>query len=202
MATTYTKADPGEEKFILGVMKYYHPKLSEAGVTLDILFAANPAGGAVKHNGHRCAAKIKKTSLEDRVAGKSDAVLIIDAERWKRSSSRERTALMDHELTHLQLSFMPRTTIVNRDDIGRPVLRLRKDDWCLTGFGEVVQRHGVNAVEGQMVAVVKRRLEQLSFDWHAAETLAAYHLEGEEPPKPSKDDVDPAEVTDDEMAVV
>lgn len=180
MATTFTKADDATRRFILGVMKFYHPEAARVDVTLDILLASNPDGPAVKYGGYPVAAKFKINNLEQRAKGAADATLIIDDSYWNNASKPERTALIDGEITHIELKRLKPEKIpegqsdnIKRDDVGRPLFKIRKFDFNVGGFLEVVERHGAKYVSAQNVAVVKERFEQMEFPWAEAETLAA-----------------------------
>lgn len=175
MATTYTKLETThtDHRYIIGLMRFYHKPLSEADVTIDVLMASNPDGRAVKVGGYPALAKIKKTTLENRANGDADARLIIDAEYWEHADKAQRTALIDHELTHLVL--VVKDGEVQRDDLYRPKLRMRLHDFEIGGFYEICERHKEKAVELQNVAVVKSKLEsmrQLEFDWATAELMS------------------------------
>lgn len=180
MGTTYTKADGESVRFINGVMKFHHQELSKAGVTLDVLFAGNDKGVAIKKNGFRVLGQIRKNSLAERAAGSADARLTIDGEWWEAANRQDRTALIDHELTHLELpDGRAFDDGVKRDDLGRPVLQLRNHDFEVGGFYEVIERNGVRAVEGQSIARIKSKMEQLEFNWEEAEVIAAHGSESE-----------------------
>jgi hypothetical protein len=56
-------------------------------------------------------------------------------------------------LTHFQLS-LNKEGEQKIDDIGRPKLHMRPDDFMLTGFFEVVRRHGEFAGEAKAVREV------------------------------------------------
>lgn len=178
MATTYTTADESDRKFILGVMRFYHKRLTDADLTVDILMATNPDGDAVKHGGYKAAAVIRKNSLAERTVGESDCRLTIDSAWWEAHDKTERTALIDHEFTHVEFA-IDNDGAIKRDDLNRPKLKLRKHDFQIGGFEEICERHGAKAPEGQYVAVVWRKLDQLSFNWAEAELLAAHGSETE-----------------------
>ena len=174
MATTYSTADSDDVKFISGVMQYFHPVLHNEGVTLDILMARNATAPPVKYQGYPVQIKIKVNKLEDRTAGAADARLTIDAGYWESASKRERTAMIDRELMHLTLKVAldddGRLATV-RDDVGRPVFKFRKHDYQLGGFYDAIERHGAYSLEGQAATAFKARLEQMEFNWEAAEAV-------------------------------
>ena len=133
----------------------YHGPQSDAGVEIDVLFASpmtdangDPKGNAVTVNGYKCAAKIRVTSLQERVMGRGDAELTIDRDWWEKHTEKERHALVDHECCHLELALNTKG-VVKRDDHDRPKLTLRKHDHQFGWFDAPVRRHGMASTEAQ-----------------------------------------------------
>ncbi|WP_020472457.1 putative metallopeptidase [Zavarzinella formosa] len=154
MPTTYYKPDAFHPvtELLAGIMGKYHRPLKDAEVRVGVLLASNPDGPALKHGGYPALAKISVCPLKDRVKWEHDAELLIDEAEWDSLDSLARAALIDHELTHLDLVIkeekLSGNRILQRDDIGRPKLKLRKGDWNGgDGFREVVMRHGEAAIE-------------------------------------------------------
>ena len=130
------------------VERLYHQPLADAGVTYEIL-AAWPGENqlhAVLLHGWPCLATIKINSVKDRIRGLPDVLLTVDAEHWHESERRERLALIDHELNHLEPRRNDEGTFAT-DDAGRPRLKLRPHDWQIGGFDLIVKRHGRAAAE-------------------------------------------------------
>lgn len=134
-------------------MENYHGPLSEAGVKVKVLLAHPPVdeagdatGPALKVNGYEAIARIKILGLEDRVSYGFDAKMAIDSDKWDESSDEERAAVLDHELTHLELAVDDQGG-VKRDDAGRPKLRMRKHDFQVGWFYNVAHRHGNASIE-------------------------------------------------------
>jgi hypothetical protein len=155
-------------------MTRWHVELVEARVKVKPLFARaydrhGDAIPAIKVRSHAVIAKIKITSLEDRVRGMGDATLLIDGSRWERMGHNARLAMLDHELEHLEL-------IEDKlDDAGRPKLKMKHHDWECAGFDSVAKRQGENSIEAQNLAALRERFAQLLLpfpgDWrpiHAA----------------------------------
>jgi hypothetical protein len=171
MPTTYDPAPPDVLDLLAEVRAEYHPDLDAAGVTIGVLMASNRRGGAVKVGGHAAAAAIRVTNLRDRAQGMPDCSLLIDADRWDGLEDGERRALLDHELCHPVPRPLPPDPdapgppLFLLDDAGRPKLSTRKDDWCLTGFAEIVERHGRDALEAQAVRSLAARFRQELFPW-------------------------------------
>lgn len=156
MSTHFVRAGAQDIAILNSVLKDYHENLS--GVKVDFLFAErvtkhHETRPALNKDGRAIAAKIQITSLQDRARGIADAKLIVDMFEWTRLSDTRKAALLDHEVTHLQPVFY-RPTKKNhydesqkRDDLGRPMLKIRPHDWVITGFEEVVKRHGEASYE-------------------------------------------------------
>ena len=172
MATTYQKADPDVLSLLLRAMADWHPELREAGVEVGVLMAYNPDGPAVKHHGAPAFATIRVVSLKDRVSKSYDAEMLIDEGEWGRFREHHRSALVDHELKHLQLVPLspkerkaaqredPKAPWWKLDDLGRPRLKLRPGDWDAgDGFKEVVARHGDVAIEYMNLASAKAKAD-------------------------------------------
>lgn len=152
MATGYDKAPKEVMAVVDRVMHEHHAELEGAGVTIQVLLAhqydkdGEPLP-AMKTRGQQVLAKVSITNLQDRTRGLADAKLVIDREfGWSHLSDSRRAALIDHELTHLNLT-VDQDGMTKLDDRGRPKLHMRHHDWELTGFAEVAERHGEAAVE-------------------------------------------------------
>lgn len=154
MSTTYSAADPEVNDLLAEVMKRHHKPLHEAGVKVGVLMSSE-----LKAGGYPAYATIKIVSLKDRLSKQYDAELVIDLPEWEKLRDRHRKALIDHELSHIKLA-KTRTTgdatlavtesgiTFERDDLGRPKLKLVKGDWNGSdGFRDVVQRNGDWAIE-------------------------------------------------------
>lgn len=133
------------------MMRAHHGHLIRAGVTVGVLTAhaptddeGNPKGAALKLHGVRCAATIKVTTQEQRVKGFEDAIIKVDGDRWDTFSPERQEAIIDHELTHLNPTG-------DTDDCGRPKIKTRSHDVDLGGFTAIVERHGRNAVEAEIL---------------------------------------------------
>lgn len=159
MATRYEVAGQDVLEIIDSVMSAYHPQLRDAGVTIEAQLAfaevdektGDVDGPAVTVGGYACAAKIKVKSLADRSLGSKDARITIDGDRWELMGPDERAALLDHEISHLNLVTKIKNGIevIQYDDKERPKLKLRKHDFQFGWFTEIVRRHGKASPEWQ-----------------------------------------------------
>lgn len=150
MAITYEEAPDDVLDLIHQVMIAHHADLHLVGVTVSAVMASKEEGDdavpALKTRGQVIAAKIQITSLVDRARGLADAKLTICQYTWDRMPPATRLALLDHELTHLEL-VRDKDEQPVYDDRGRPKLKTRHHDWELTGFVEVAARHREASVE-------------------------------------------------------
>lgn len=147
MPTTYSQADDATMSLVTKTIADFHPELMKHDVIVGVLIAANPDGPAVKHAGYAAAAKIKIVPLKDRLTKGYDAEMLIDNDHWKDCRKEHKIALLDHELSHIEVA-RTRGGGVKLDDLGRPKLKLLPGDIVQSdGFRDVVKRHGEYAPE-------------------------------------------------------
>jgi hypothetical protein len=145
---TYRRADAELTDLLTNLLQSYHPDLIENGVTIDLLWAygehdeltGDVKSPAIVHNGYPAHGLCRVMGLKDRAAGRADAEILLDHDFWETVNPRTRAALLDHELEHLILRN-------ERDDIGRPKLKLRKHDVQCGWFRSVAERHGSHSIE-------------------------------------------------------
>ena len=142
-------------------VRAYHPALAEAGVTFALTFTSP----APRHHGYPAHAVVRVNSVRDRVEGKADVGLVICEESWEGQTAEERLALMDHELTHLELALDRDTGRPKADEAGRPRLKTRRHDFELGGFTEVVRRHKIAAPEARGYRELHRAWQQTLLPW-------------------------------------
>lgn len=152
--STYTKAPEDVCSHAQAVMGRYHGPMHEVGVTVKVLMAHPPVdknddatGPAISVGGYPALAKIRVLSLKDRVAYGFDTEMVLDADHWDECSDEERDAIIDHELSHLELKLKEGALV--RDDSGRPCLRIVKHDYQFGWFADVARRHGEASIEIQ-----------------------------------------------------
>lgn len=158
--TAYEKASPVIHDLVKKVMADHHTDLLDCDVEIAILVVRKisedgEAFHALKHHGAEAAAKISLVPARRRLLVDHDLELVVDGLTWDNIPAPSREALLDHELTHVVVqkdkNGQPKT-----DDIGRPRLKLRPDDYAINGFFEVAERHGNFAME----AVTLRRIHE------------------------------------------
>lgn len=147
MPKTYQTVDAKANALIAHVMQAYHQRLVDADVKVSTIFAyasknkdGEATGCAIEVGGYSAIACIKINNLKLRVEGLGDATMTLDGDQWPDMPEARQISLVDHELTHLELS-LDDAGMIKKDDVGRPVLKARKHDWQLGGFAEVAERH-------------------------------------------------------------
>jgi hypothetical protein len=163
VSTTYTTCPAEVILFAQGVMTKYHPDLNEVGVTIDYLFAHNQKGDALTLRGQKCAAIVQVMKLADRVVGTSDARIRIDYEWWNEHDDPDREAMLDHEHEHLVFAKSHRDDkgylVCKKDDIGRPLLKLKPHDLETGVFLSVVARHKDRSQEAKNAYLVAKEMK-------------------------------------------
>lgn len=149
---TYVRADESVTDLVTEVMQAHHQDLAAEGVTVATLMARGKrdkdgvlVGVAITIGGYQCAGCLRITSLKQRALGMADAVMLLDGDRWDGWKRERQVALVDHELTHLQL--VDGDEGFETDDLGRPKLRARRHDREFGWFDDVAARHGEHSFE-------------------------------------------------------
>lgn len=176
MATIYSLPEADDKNLLARVVADWHKDLSVIDARVQILFASadpeveNPPP-PVKHGGYPARATIRVVPTKDRLVKGYDAEMLVDRDWWGGASEARRVALLDHELSHLEVVVSTKdkrepgepldTSSVVFDDLGRPKLRLRKADYQPSdGFLAVIERHRDNAVEFESLSECWRLAEQ------------------------------------------
>lgn len=150
MATIFKRLDVG--KRLNDAMTSWHPDLVEAGVTVECFSAAADAGvtPALRQGGYPAVAVTRIVPYRDRVAGMADAHIYVDFDAWHSMDDEEKLALLDHELTHLEL-VVDKNGDAKLDASDRPRLRIRRHDIRIGVFISCMKRHGKKAIDAQAV---------------------------------------------------
>lgn len=176
---TYRQAGYEAESILQDLMSRHYPDLTEAGVTVAVLFAhaprnettGEPKGPALTHANWPAAALVKVNSQKDRVEGKSDATILLDGDQWPDWSDGRKAAVIDHELYHLEVQ-RDQEGGIKLDDANRPKLKIRPHDWQLSGFAAIAERHGQDAFEVEAARLLKDKHGQLLFPWMGEAAVA------------------------------
>ena len=148
-------------KSLIAEFDTHHP-LNARGVIIDFVFAfpdkdddtGEAINDAITKGGMKCLGLCRKIPLKDRALGRGDAEITLDGDWWGGATTEEARALLDHELTHLRV-------MDENDDLGRPILKLRKHDFEVGWFGIVAKRHGSASQEQIQAKTIMDRAGQL-----------------------------------------
>lgn len=153
MSAIYSKAPEEVREIIKRLVEAFHFDLKNCEVKIDSIFAqstvnedGSPAGPAVSHNGYPAWAIARVLSSKDRVMGRGDCEIVIDADRWPALSDKQKEALCDHELHHFQVK-QDKYGVVVMDDIHRPKMKMRKHDHQFGWFDDIAKRYGADSIE-------------------------------------------------------
>lgn len=170
MPKCYQKAHKSVMQIVQKVMEEHHKELLDEKVQVAVLLVWGPrdkdgliTGPGVSAHGHAALAKIKVSSESDRLLSGADAVMHIDGDCWEKMKARTKRALLDHELTHLELLVTADGTTKRREDSSAR-LGAKLDDWMLTGFYAIAKRYEKDAPEVMGLANLHAQC-QMVFDF-------------------------------------
>jgi len=136
-----------------------HKPLLASGAVIDFVFAfaetddeGNVKGPALSKNGVRAFGIARKLPLKDRAMGRGDAEISLDADWWDEADESQRRALLDHELHHLCPKIDKRGMV--RDDLGHPIIVLRKHDFEFGWFNVIAERHKQASIEVRQAKMI------------------------------------------------
>lgn len=141
--------DTGEVKKLAARLIGRFPDNAPLGkADIDYVFAhadldettGEPINDALTKGGMRCLGLTRKLPFKDRTMGRGDAEVCLDGDWWKEASEDEQAGLLDHELHHIVVTG-------KRDNLGRPLIKLRKHDIEVGWFLAIAQRHGAVSQE-------------------------------------------------------
>jgi hypothetical protein len=136
-----------------------HKSLVDAKVKIDFVFAradlndnGEPIGEAIMHHGSKALGVARKIGLKDRAMGRGDAEITLDGDWWIEAEEENQRALLDHELHHLTCRMTAGGLPAKTDDLGRPMLSMRKHDVEFGWFKLIAERHGKHSIEQKQAA--------------------------------------------------
>lgn len=183
---TFQKDDGTLRGMVDRLISQYESNQPLTNVKLDLVFAFGEqdetTGLVLTHaltkNGVRALGITRKVNLKDRTKGLGDAEITIDGDWWDAADGPEKMALLDHELHHIVVT-------AKRDNLGRPILKLRKHDFEVGWFALIAKRHGTASAEQRQAKMAMDVYGQ--FFWpeinSALKGNRFSNLEAEEKPK-------------------
>jgi hypothetical protein len=172
----YERAPKNVSAMLAAIVKEHHPGLHDAKVKFDVVFCYaerdgnnQPKNYALKHRGKRCLGVATILPLIDRVMGRADAQVKIDADWWAKDTTtdEQRNALLDHEVSHFQVK-KDEVDAPMVDDLGRPRLEMREHDWQISGFKDVAVRWGAASPEVAEARELQELAGQILFQFELA----------------------------------
>ena len=149
MSTTYQKCDASVRKLATEILNKFetHQPLVDVGAMVDFVFAYSekdektglPIGDALTKNGVKALGIAKKIGLKERALGRGDCEIALDGDWWIKAPEEEKAALLDHELHHFEVKEDKRG--ICTDDLGRPIIQIRKHDYEFGWFKIIAMRH-------------------------------------------------------------
>jgi len=130
------KGEPTEPwKIMEELRSKHHGHLEETKIAMAWRLGWRPDA-----NGILCLGRCRKRGDLDRELDSFDFVILLNKEAWQGLNTKEKQALVDHELCHAQVVFDADGN-PKLDDQDRPVCRIRKHD--VEEFKAVTERHGL-----------------------------------------------------------
>ncbi len=133
----------------------------------------------LKHHGAFADAVVRLIPCKERLHNAHDVEITIDKFAWDGANTLRKKALLDHELTHVAVKLSKKDNEPMVHDDGRPMLRLLPDDYSITGFYSIADRHGVFSGEVASVSAIASRM-------HLSEMFAAPANVDQNPPPESE----------------
>lgn len=134
--------------------KGIYQEIIDNRVNIQILMAhgdrddqGNLTGNAITHNGCKALGLCSIVSLKNRVAGMGDVLIQLDHDYWETAGDKKRRSLLDHEIYHIDFKREKDGVAVKRDDIQRPLIRMRPHDVEYGWFASIAARHGDHSTE-------------------------------------------------------
>lgn len=166
MGKRYEKGSDDLEQRIARLRDKYYSDLRV--VTIGTLFVFDDDDSALsvlRHQGRSAAALCRIVPARERAAGLPDVQIIVDRATYSRSTAKQRDAILDHELYHIQPVFDEQTGRPKFDAQDRPKLRIRRHDHEFGWFDEIANRHGDDSMEVRQAKALIEASGQLYFDF-------------------------------------
>lgn len=174
MSLIYEKAPEEVNSLITKVMEKYHNELFIAGVKVAATMVSklgkeDELVPCLKVRGAQAYACIHTVRPSQRLRVQHDAELTIDAFLWEDMGMPQKIAILDHELTHLAIR-LDKQGKPKLDDHGFIRLRCVNHDYDISGFYQIVRRHGMKSIEWNRVSSVYNAVEKEILEWQKTAT--------------------------------
>ena len=182
----YEKAETADVTLLNSVMALYHHELTDAELRVAFVMCRkfdaedNPIP-SLKFAGGHAAAITRKVSARRKAHDPHDVEIEADGMRWTDMSTAQKTALLDHELSHIRLK-TDRHGIVQQDENGRVKVGLVPDDIVLTAFLEIIRRHGDAALEWTSITAAHTAASEVHAVYEESSDTEAEEVNDAAPP--------------------
>lgn len=152
---------------LIAIVGKSHEPLEKNNVTIGVLLVREEGDKpqpCLKLHGHPAIAIVSLTPIKHRAKGAPDALIEIDGVCWDDLCETEQDAVLDHELTHLELVLADGGS-PKRDGCGRPKLRIRLHDHEYGWFHQIALRHGPASQEVQQYRALYEERHQQWFSF-------------------------------------
>ena len=136
-------------------------------VSICAMFVSDEDGvQCLEHQGYAAAAVCRIVPTRERAAGLPDVMIIVDRVVWQGFDAKQKAALIDHELHHIEPVLKDGEQKFDMQD--RPKLTIRKHDYQFGWFDEIAKRHGAASLEVSQANLLMELSGQLYFDFAKA----------------------------------
>lgn len=146
MATVFI-ADKDVKALVHSVRDEYCPHLK--GIDATVLFVmaktseltGEPRGPALRSHGYPAQAVIKICNPQEYALTKAEVIIKIDGAVWTKLTQEQRIALIHHQWCHVGVVRNNRGYALT-DNNGRARIFIKRHDFQIAGFNEVIAAHG------------------------------------------------------------
>lgn len=174
MSKTYDKAPKEILNILDQVQSEFHLDHVEAKLRIGVVMVGpevnkdgEETGPAISKHGHRAVCKTRLVSARDRLNTPYDAMIDIDEKIWETLTEDQQHAMIDSALTAIELIEGKEGDKFAEADDGRPRLKIRKEDFMVSGYEQVIRRHKDSALEYREIKAIWDRCGQGRFAFAA-----------------------------------
>jgi hypothetical protein len=156
MSAFFQIADKSVLEILNKIIIDHHIDIDSVGTKIDVVFAFRDPEGeapALTREGGRVFGMTKIISLKDRTKGMGDCEILLDGDAWPSMKETQKTALIDHFLTTLEVKRDKKGEFMY-DDLQRPMIKLRPHDSVIRLFHSVASRNKKDSLEVQQLSSV------------------------------------------------